>query len=326
MAVKYEDSTVPVKKWLKLGIYGDAKVGKTHFILGFERPLVVIDTEQGTDWFRNRVDPFTVVKTNQIADVMEVLDDIESGKLPCATLAIDSLTIINDVVRGAAGVIAERRAVRNGKSADDATMTPRDWGLVKRKMNSLATRLYNLPCHTIISTHLKDLYEGEDDNLKRVGTRMDAEKAMAHQPDMILELAVMKGKRVAFVRGERLGIWQPDQRITDLSFETFRPYLDQTRAEGTVSRMATEEEAAQAGADALVPGGPEIRTLREVLAKKDLSETDGAVLIAAKLRRPIPSLTVLTPAEARKMTEGISGTDAGALRAAVGRLTSQEIA
>lgn len=329
MPFQLEDASQPIAKHIKLALFGPPGTGKTHIALGFPG-CVVVDTEAGTDFFRGRpgIPAFQVLKTKSYAQVMELLDAIEAGKLTCGTLVIDSLTILNDVLRESAFKMAEKRAVSKNISADDYTVTPRDWGKIKAKINSLMTRLYNAPCSTVLTGWIKDVYEGEGNDLKKVGTTLDADKKVLYQPDIVLELAVVKGKHVAYVRKDRTGTWPVDTRLTDVSYEhTFRPLVERIGA-GPIAevRMATEEEAAEDGAEEFATAGPEVRALRAVLTAKGLTDQDGAVLIGAKLHRPIPSLTVLSPAEARKMSEGIDGTDAEALRGAVERLTSKEIA
>ncbi len=334
MPVKLETSDDVVAKRLKLAVYGEKGVGKTHFALKGWPDVVIVDTEGGTTFFRPRAlkgefARFRVLQTKSLAKVNELLDEIETGKTKCGTLAIDSTSVLHDVVRDAAAVAAERRTVRQGKDIDEANMTPRDWGLVHRRWSSFMTRLYNLDANTILLGRSRDQYEGGEQDgsaLKRIGTTFDADRRTLYQPDVVMEMVVSKGKRYGYIRKDRTGAFPIDSRVVDPSYETFRAVIEEIGVGVAASALEEDADAAVAEADELTPAGPEVRALRDVLASKNLTDDDGAILIGAKLHRPIPSLTVLTPAEARKMAEGISGTEAEALRAAVERLSSKEIA
>jgi hypothetical protein len=315
-----ESSETPLRKALKLAVYGGPGSGKTHLALTFPNP-VVIDTEGGTDFYRNRpgFGPFRVLKTKDFNQVLEVLTDVETGQLPCETVVIDSVTILYEVLREAAAQAAEQRALRNGKSPDDYTLTPRDWGKLKLRFQSLMTRLYNLPVHTVLTGWIRDVYEGEGDQLKRVGTTFDADKKLAFQPDILLELATVKGKYVAFVRKDRTGTWPVDTRLTDVSYATtFAPLVERIGVGQDPVPLMTEETAAQEGATQFDPVETGRAILRDLLCGQwGFDERQALWLLASKLRQPLRSWAEIPPERLSSLVDQLQATDPAKLRAFV---------
>lgn len=317
MGFQLEVADKPVKKFLKLALYGGPGTGKTHIALSFP-DVVVIDTEAGTDFYRGRVAPFRVLKTKDFVQVMEVVSAIEEGQLTCGTLVMDSFTILNDVLRESAFKAAEKRAVAKNMAADDATVTPRDWGKIKQKLNSLMTRLYNLPCHTVITGWIKDQYEGEGNDLKKVGTMMDADKKILHQPDIVLQLDVVKGKHVAFVKKDRTGTWGVDQRLTDITYaHTFQPLVEgMAGGEASATKLATEEEAADSGTRLFEDPG--LTILRDtLLGRMKLSESDAFWLLTAKLKKPITDWMHVPADKINSLVDSLSASDPKAIQSFV---------
>lgn len=313
MAFQLEDARQPVKKSLKLALYGPPGTGKTHIGLSFPE-VVVVDTEAGTDFFRGRVAPFRVLKTKDYGQVLEVITAIETGQLTAGTLMIDSFTVLNDVLREAAFKAAEKRALAKNIAPDEATVTPRDWGKIKAKLNSLMTRLYNLPCHTVITGWIKDQYEGEGNELKKIGTIIDADKKILYQPDVVLELAVVKGKHVAFVRKDRTGTWGVDQRLTDVSFPTtFAPLVD-AMSQGTASSttLTTEEEAAEQGSRLFEAPGVDL--LRDTLRSMGIGEAEGLWLIGKKLGKAVGKWADVPVARISGLIDSLVQTDPEKIR------------
>ncbi|MBA4543427.1 MULTISPECIES: AAA family ATPase [Thermoactinomyces] len=238
-----------VKKSLKIAVYGEPGTGKTWFGLMAPGRKAVIDTENGTDFYGERFE-FDVLKTRLYSEVRQALDYIEQNPGQYDVLIVDPITNIYQVLKDAAQMNAENRARRNKKNPDDAALTFRDWGIVKNKYNSLISRLCNLPCHVVITGWLKDIYEGEGENMKKVGSRIDADKKTEYQPDVIIKLEVDKnGNRYGVIEKDRTMTYKKGQKVKDISFESF---LGAVNKVGTVSRLMTEEEAATAEAEITV--------------------------------------------------------------------------
>jgi len=243
-----------VKKKLKIAVYGEPGVGKTWFGLLAPGKKAVIDTENGTDFYGEKFE-FDVIKTRLYKEVQQALDYIEANPDKYDVLIIDPITNIYQTLKDAAQTAAEKRAARKNRNTDDVSLTFRDWGIIKQKYNSLISRLCNLPIHVIITGWLKDVYEGEGDNMKKVGSRIDADKKTEYQPDVIIRLEVdAQGKRYGVIEKDRTMTYRKGQRVPDISFSDFLPAVN---TEGEESRLQTETEAAQAESDGFDPISPE---------------------------------------------------------------------
>ena len=237
---------VKVRKRLKIVVYGDAGTGKTWFALQAKGRKAVIDTENGTDFYAGKFE-FDVVKTRLYSEVKQAIDYIENNPDKYDVLVIDPITNIYQTLKDAAQLNAENRARRKRMNVEDATLTFRDWGIVKNKFNSLISRLCNLPCHVVITGWLKEIYEGVGDNLKKVGSRPDADRKLEYQPDVIIRLEVDgSGNRWGIIEKDRTMTYQTGQRVKDISFNDF---LGAVNEEGVESKLQIEEDVAKAEAE-----------------------------------------------------------------------------
>lgn len=235
-----------VKKSLKIVVYGDKGVGKTIFALNAPGKKAMIDTENGADWYAEDFD-FDVVKTRLYTEVRAAIKYIEQNPSKYDVLIIDPITNIYQTLIDAARQTAENRARRKGRDPENANLTQGDWGVIKQKFRSLITDLCNLPCHTVITGWMSDVYEGEGDNRRKVGTKVDADKKIEHQPDVIIRLEVDRdGTRYGVIEKDRTRTYQTGQRVKDIAFSDF---LGRVNKVGAVSRMQNEEEAAKAEAE-----------------------------------------------------------------------------
>jgi hypothetical protein len=230
------------KKYLKILVYGESGVGKTWFGLMAQGRKAVIDTENGTAFYGKKF-KFDVLKTKTYSDVKKAISLIEKQPNKYDVLIIDPITNIYQTLKDAAYVVAERRS----KDKDNVALTHRDWGIVKQKFGSLITALCNLPCHVVITGWSKDIFEGEGNSMKKIGTRADADKKIEYQPDVKIHLTTDKsGNRFGIVEKDRTMTYQTGQRVPDISFNAFLPAVS---PDGMESRLQTEEEASEEDAD-----------------------------------------------------------------------------
>lgn len=238
-----------VQKKLKIAVYGDSGVGKTWFGLMAPGKKAVIDTENGSDFYGGKFE-FDVLKSRLYSEVKKAVEHVEArGEYD--VLIIDPITNVYQTLKDAAQAAAERRARRNGKSGDDVSLTFRDWGIIKNKFNSLISQLCNMNCHVIITGWMKDIYEGQGENMKKVGTKIDADRKLEYQPDVIVRLEVdAKGNRFGIVEKDRTMTYKKGQRIKDISFNDF---LEATNGEAEETKLISEDQAAEMEADSFDP-------------------------------------------------------------------------
>lgn len=242
----FQPASSKAKKYLKIAIYSEPGVGKTWFALQAPGKKAVIDTENGTAFY-GRHFQFDVIKTRLYSEVRKALEYIENNPKKYDVLVIDPITNVYQTLKDSAQKNAEARARRNKKNVDNASLTFRDWGIVKNKYNSLVSQLCNLPCHVIITGWLKDLYEGEGENMKKVGSRIDADKKTEYQPDVIIKLEIdSNGNRLGVIEKDRTMTFKKGQRVKDI---TFNDFLNAVNDDGVESRLQVEEDAAELESD-----------------------------------------------------------------------------
>jgi hypothetical protein len=228
-----------VNKKLKVLVYGASGSGKTHFALTFPKPAV-IDTEGGTELFSDRFD-FDVLRTKDFNEVLKAVETASGYE----TVVIDPVTVLWQVIMEAGQIAAENRQRAKNRNPDEATLTPRDWGVIKRKVNALYTRLVNMPCHVVVAGRIKDINEQRGNEVTKVGERVDAEKSTEYLFDIIVKLQVDKdGKRWGIIEKDRSGKLQ-GKRIQDPSFATFADILKTMQAGKTTVKAQDPTQAAE---------------------------------------------------------------------------------
>jgi len=228
-----------VNKKLKVLVYGPSGAGKTHLALTFPK-VAAIDCEGGTELFSDRFD-FDVLRTKNIDEVLAALESIDPKEY--GTVVVDPVTVLWQVLMEAGQIAAENRAKRQRRNPEEATLTPRDWGIIKRKVNALYTRLVNMPVHVVVCGRIKDVNESRGTEVVKVGERVDAEKSTEYLFDIIIKLVIENGKRIGIVEKDRSGKLQ-GKRIPDPSFASFDEILRVVSAGKTESKSADPTETA----------------------------------------------------------------------------------
>ena len=240
-----------VQKKAKVLVYGEPGVGKTCFALTFPN-VALIDTEGGADLYGGRFD-FDVLRTKSFGDIIDAIEAVKADHgRTWQTLVIDPISIVWQVLQDAGQQAAEARAVRYGRSADDVMLTPRDWGLIKRRLYSAMTDLVNLPVNVVLTAHQRDVMEMRRDGrgqemAVKVGERPDAEKKTGYWPDIVVRLVVDNGGHVGIVEKDRSGLFRVGQRVPNMAYTHLAPLLDRHAAGETVVH---ETEAVAARRDA----------------------------------------------------------------------------
>ena len=84
--------------------------------------------------------------------------------------------------------------------------------------------------------------------MRKVGSRLDADKKTEYQPDVIIRLEVdQHGNRYGVIEKDRTMTYRVKQRVKDISFNDF---LGAVNPEGSESKLQLDDEAAAAEAEA----------------------------------------------------------------------------
>lgn len=222
-----------VAKKLKVLIYGASGSGKTRAALTFPRPAV-IDTENGTDLYAGRpgVPEFSVLRAKTLSEVESAVAFIreDNGKT-FDTLIIDAITVLYDVQKDAAS-----------KTGKDGEMNPRLWNRINGRMVALYNNLTNLPVHVVVIARESELYEGEGLNLKRTGTKPDADKKVAYMFDFVVRMKMDHSGEIIKSRGVNVSPsmpavnWQAFEKAAGL-------FVDGQQAHALSDERAAETDA-----------------------------------------------------------------------------------
>lgn len=229
-----------VEKFVKMLVYGASGSGKTTLALGLSKHVAgktaLVDMERGADFYADSF-RFDVLRTKDYKQVMAALDYLESGNSEYSLVVVDPISVLW-------AVIIEAAQIARGNM--ERALTFADWGIVKRKMNAVYTRLVNLPMHVIVIARAKDEYEGEGDNRRRAGTTPDAEKNLSYLFDVIVSLEKGRKGRKALVEKDRSNTL-PDA-IDSPTPDAFATIFARVTGGATIPQQ-TDEEAARSLAD-----------------------------------------------------------------------------
>jgi hypothetical protein len=242
--------------YLKAGFYGIAGSGKTFTaslvalglsqLLKSDKPIAMADTETGSDFVRPRIfDPagkkLIVAKTKAFADLLNIVDEAEKE---CDVLIIDSISHFHDELMDS--FLKKNQLTR---------MRLKDWQPIKATWREFTTRFVNSKLHVIICGRSGDVWEEKTDpedgavELKKVGTKMRAEREISYEPSLLVEMeAVFETNRVgsnmirrAFVKKDRFDVI--DGKFFD------NPTLDAFMPHISLLNLGGEHKALETGRD-----------------------------------------------------------------------------
>lgn len=223
----------PVSRKLKIGMFGPSGSGKTFAALTFPR-VAIVDAEGGTDLYAGRkgVQPFVVMRTKAVSELRDAIAWVraDNGKT-VDTLVIDPITVFYDVLKDATA-----RATKNGDIGF------REWARINGAMKAIYNELTSLPVHVIVIAREAVEYEGTGNDLKKVGVKADADKALVYMLDFVLRFNPDHSATVLKSRGSDLG---ERQRIERVTWDVFKA-LAADMQKGAVVGQQSEDAAAEA--------------------------------------------------------------------------------
>jgi hypothetical protein len=222
----------PTARKLKILLFGNWGTGKTQAALTFPR-VAMIDSEGSSTLYRGRpgIAPFSVLDTKSMTDLESAIAFIADDKgKTFETLVIDPISVIYKVTR-------EALASANKKNPGD--MGYREWGKLNARMNSLYTRLINLPVHVVMVARETTEYEGTGDSLRKVGVKPDSDKDIGYLFDIVLH---MQDDYSGLVTKSRAAEIKKGDRMKTVTWSTFAP-IAAGYATGKQETLIEEEDA-----------------------------------------------------------------------------------
>ncbi|HBN06741.1 MAG TPA: hypothetical protein DD434_13290 [Bacteroidales bacterium] len=250
MAVKHASAIR--KKPLKILLYGDAGVGKTHFALqATPGKTLIFDAESGADLFEGRkgfeFDYWTDddgLKTASIKELDKAIDYLstDEGRKTYLTFVVDPISDIWDNIQAQRLEYKDEKLVENAKKyhkqinldnrneTDLENFNQRDWGDMKRVYKNMMLKLKNLPQNVILIAREKEISETKPDgSIIRTGEyTFEAEKNTKFAVDFMVRLVFneKKKERYAVIAKTRSSELSKGEVINDPTFALFNDVVN----------------------------------------------------------------------------------------------------
>ncbi len=136
----------------RLVVYSKPKTGKTTAFAGLDGNLL-IDLENGSDY----VDAFKM-KANTLAELREIGEEIKKQNYPYKFVTIDTVTVLEDIVKPLALKIYTNTPMGRGFTGGDVLKLPNGAGYMylRDAFFQVLDYIDTLADHIILSGHIKD--------------------------------------------------------------------------------------------------------------------------------------------------------------------------
>lgn len=234
--------------YFKAGFMGEAGSGKTHTatlvtiglvkllrarkIAGSEKPVFMLDTEQGSAWVKPIFDDagieLMVAKTRAFKDLVAAVKEAEVNG---SGLLIDSITHFWEDLQ-----TSYMRQKSKQYNRPYNRLEFQDWSVLKKMWREFSDLYVNSNLHCVLCGRLAFEYETEKDEqgrkqIEKSGVKMAAEKGLGYEPNMLVwmerdtDLATKQVSRNAIIlkdRSQRLD----GEQFPNPTFQTFLPHID----------------------------------------------------------------------------------------------------
>lgn len=266
MGIKKASSTR--KKPLKILLFGDSGVGKTHFALqATPGKTLIFDAESGADLFEGRegfeFDYWTDdegLKTASIKELNKAIEYLESqeGRKNYETFVIDPISDIWDNIQAQRLEYKDEKAIEKAKrynkevNLDDRNETEieafnqKDWADMKRVYKNMMLKLKNLPQNVILIAREKEISETKPDgSIVRTGEyTFEAEKNTKYAVDFTVRLVFDEKtkKRYAIIVKTRSDAYDKGDIIENPTFALFDKIVNKMKDGVQVDKLSDKEE------------------------------------------------------------------------------------
>lgn len=234
--------------FFKAGFMGEAGSGKTHTativaiglvlllkerkIAGADRPVFMLDTENGSSWVKPMFDEagieFQVAKTRAFKDLVPAVREAEKN---ASVLFIDSITHFWEELQA-----SYMRRMSDKRGREMGKLEFQDWAYVKGQWRTFSDAFVTSNLHCILSGRLGWEYEQVEDErgkkqIEKSGAKMQAEKGLGYEPNILvwmernMDLHTKVVARTATVlkdRSRRLD----GKQFPNPTFATFLPHVE----------------------------------------------------------------------------------------------------
>lgn len=240
--------------FLKMGMYGDPKSGKTytaslvalglHKLIKSKKPVAFFDTETGSEYvlpilFKPAGVELQSIKSRSFADLMAATKE---------AMQISDILIVDSVTH----VWKELMDAYKSKKGIDR-IELQDWQVLKKEWSAFTDLYLNCALHVIVCGRSQDTWDYETNErgkreLTKTGTKMATEKNLAYEPSLLVEMEKVSEANTGFliprawVLGDRFA--KLDGKCFDRpSFETFLPHVEMLNLGGEHVGIDTERSS-----------------------------------------------------------------------------------
>jgi len=262
--------------FLKMGMYGDPKSGKTytaslvalglHKLIKSQKPITFFDTETGSEYvlptlFNPAKVELQSIKSRSFADLLAATKEAAE---------ISDILIIDSVTH-----VWKELCDAYQKKKNYEYLTLQDWGVLKKEWQSFTDEYLNSKLHVIVCGRAQDIMEKQMNDrgkqeLVKTGTKMATEKNLAYEPSLLVEMEKVAQPETGFliprawILGDRFS--QMDGKVFDKpTFETFLPHIQMLNLGGDHVGIDTSRNSQ----DLFAPDSPNSRS--EYMKKKDIA-------------------------------------------------------
>jgi len=254
--------------YFKAGFMGEAGSGKTHTatlvaiglvqhlkklgIAGADKPVMMLDTENGSSWIKPMFDEagigLMVAKTRAFRDLVPAVREAEKG---ASVLFIDSITHMWEELQ-----TSYMRRMSEKRGREISKLEFQDWAYIKGQWRTFSDVFVASNLHCILSGRLGWEYEQVEDErgkkqIEKSGAKMQAEKGLGYEPNILvwmernMDLHSKVTTRTATVLKDRSRRLDAKQ-FPNPTFATFLPHIEFMALGGkheAVDTQRTSEEA-----------------------------------------------------------------------------------
>lgn len=299
--------------FLKMALYGKAGSGKTLTSLlvaeGLSakrgKPILFIDSEDGTAWYRRDIPERTVhpeafefdlLLTKSISEVNEALDTV--GK-DYGVVVIDSVTHLWEAAQ----------AAYTGKKTSTGSVPIQAWSTIKKPWKRMISLGLDGDFDLILCGREGVLMEeGADGEVKVVGARMKSESEAPFEPHILARMIPERTKEGAtiiriYFEKDRSGVLS-GRTLEWPNFDTFAPLVGYLSG-GAQPKMGSTDAAAERDAEAIAAEAERAENER-----RDLFNTIRQALLTARNADELRAAWSLTTGKKSKLGDAFADLEA----------------
>jgi hypothetical protein len=221
------------REGVKFLIYGESGSGKTPTGLSFPNQAF-IDSDSGANFYD---DDNILVTTSTLSfkELNEDLDDLEMEEElfeQIETFTVDSITRFYENLQHAMNKVAERRALRKGRAAEEEGMSFREHGKMKLYYDEFFARLLGYSKqgkNLVFIAEQKDKNENIGGDIRKVGVMPNMPKDSEFDFDVVIRTFNEKGQPKGEIIKDRTGTFKVGEVVDRPNYELWKDAIEKAQ-------------------------------------------------------------------------------------------------